>query len=155
MNEIIVPEKLKPIIEAFFADSPRTAKSLIIQAAKAIYGSEEETGLFDFDLRKKHNITPDELENICTLMQGIKPKDTLEALFAAQIVVSHLLGFRKLARGHIDDQRIGLKMLKFSSESMALLHRKRNGGMQNIIANYNNSGPALMQIAETRNVHAD
>ena len=45
MAEIAIPKKLKPIVAAFFADSPATAKALIIESAKAIYQTEG----FDFD----------------------------------------------------------------------------------------------------------
>lgn len=146
MNEITIPKKLEPIVRAFFSDSPEVAKALIIQAAKAIYGSDEdEDELFNF--RKKHVITPEELEGVCALMHGINPRDTLEALLAAQIVASHLLGLRKLAKGYAEDQRIGLNMLRFSSEAINQLQKKRSGSMQNITVNYNynGTGPALAQ----------
>lgn len=146
MNEITIPKKLEPIVKAFFSESPRAAKTLIIQAAKAIYGfDEDDEGLYTFE--KKHVITSEELEGVCALMQGIKPQDTLEALLASQIVASHLLGLRKLAKGHVEDQRIGLNMLRFSSEAINQLQKKRSGTMQNITVNYNyhGSGQALMQ----------
>ncbi len=146
MNEITIPKKLEPILKAFYSDSPKAAKALIIQAAKAIYGFEEDDeDLYSYG--KKHVITSEELEGVCALMQGINPKDTLEAILAAQIVASHLLGLRKLAKRHIDDQRIGLNLLRFSSEAINQLQKKRSGSMQNITVNYNyhGSGQALMQ----------
>lgn len=146
MNEITIPKKLEPIVRAFCSDSLEAAKALIIQAAKAIYGSDEDDD-DSFSFKTKHIITPEELKGVCALIQGIKPKDTLEALIAAQIVASHLLGMRKLAKGHIEDQRIGLNMLRFSSEAINQLQKKRSGSMQNITVNYNYNGhgSALMQ----------
>ena len=61
----------------------------------------------------------------------------LEAIIAAQITVTHMLGMRKLATGHLVDQHLGLKMLRFSTEAMQQLQKKRCGGMQNITVNYN------------------
>ena len=144
MNEITIPKKLEPIVRAFFSDSPETAKALIIQAAKAIYGCDEGEA---FSLGSKHIITPEELEGICALMESFKPQDILEVLLASQIIVTHLLGLRKLAKGHIEDQRLGLNMLRFSNDAMNQLLKKRSGNMQNITVNYNynGSGPALMQ----------
>ena len=139
MNEIQIPKKLEPIVRAFYADSAKTAKGLIIQAAKAIYGANDEEVL-DYPFSRKHDITPEELEGICALIQGIKPQDALEALFAAQIVASHMLGMRKLAKNNRDDQRIGLKMLQFSNEAISRLQKKRAGGIQNITVSYNYSG---------------
>jgi hypothetical protein len=139
MNEITIPKRLEPIVKAFFAESPKTAKALIVQAAKAIYGSDEDNLISNFDVIE-HKITNEEVESICSLMGGIKPQDVLEALIAAQIVVSHMLGMRKLAKGGLEDSRIGLKLLQFSNEALYRLQKKRSGGMQNITVNYNYVG---------------
>jgi hypothetical protein len=148
MNEVItIPKKLEPIVKAFYAESPETAKALIIQATKAIYGFDDDNDYLSSYGRKNHEITEEELEGICAMIDGIRPIDMLEALFASQIIVSHLLGLRKLARGHINDQRLGLKLLRFSSEAINQLQKKRSGGMQNICVTYNHNGPgpALVQ----------
>ncbi len=91
-------------------------------------------------MKKQHVISNEDLEDICDLMQGIKPNDMLEAIIAAQIVVTHMLGMRKLATGHLADQHLGLKMLRFSTDAMQQLQKKRSGGMQNITVNYNYNG---------------
>lgn len=146
MKEITIPKKLDPIVRAFFAESPGAAKKLIIQAAKAIYGSEEEKDILDYSMKKKHIITNEDIEEICTLMQSIKPVDVLEAIIAAQIVVTHMLGMRKLATEHFADQHLGLKMLRFSADAMQQLQRKRSGAMQNITVNYNYNGKETVSI---------
>ena len=99
MKEITIPKKLDPIVRAFFAESPKAAKKLIIQAAKAIYGAEEERDILDYSMKRQHVITNEDIEDICAFMQGIKPVDALEAIIAAQITVTHMLGMRKLATG--------------------------------------------------------
>lgn len=136
MTSITIPKKLDPIVQAFFADCPKAAKKLVTQAAKAIYGSEEERNQLDF-LSRFHPITDEQIEDVCAFMQGIKPKDVLEAIIAAQIVVSHMLGMRKLASGFTQDQQLGLKMLQFSSNAIIRLQKKRSGGMQNFTVNHN------------------
>ena len=148
MANITIPKKLDPIVQAFFAESPQAAKKLVIQAAKAIYGSEEERDPAQFSMKRKHMITDEDLEEICAFMQGIKPNDVLEAIIAAQITVTHMLGMRKLATEHLADQQLGLKMLRFSTDAMQQLQKKRSGGMQNITVNYNYSGtqPAIPTI---------
>jgi hypothetical protein len=137
MKEITIPKKLDPIVRAFFADSPKAAKKLVIQAAKAIYGAEEERDLLDYSMKSQHVISNEDIEDICAFMQGINPSDVLEAIIAAQITVTHMLGMRKLATGHLADQHLGLKMLRFSTDAMQQLQKKRCGGMQNITVNYN------------------
>ncbi len=138
MSNITIPKKLDPIVQAFFAESPQVAKKLVIQAAKAIYGSDDDKSPFDQSTRQP--ITNKEIEEICAFMQGIKPVDVLEAILAAQIVVSHMLGMRNMAKGHKHDQKLGLKMLQFSNEAIGRLQKKRSGGMQNVTVNYNYNG---------------
>ncbi len=136
MNEIEIPRKLKPIVKAFFGESDQAAKALIQQAAKAIYGSKDERD--DFDLyTKDHHVTTEELENICTFMQGIRPTDMLEAIIAAQITIAHMLAIRKLSKVSNEDCRIGMNMLRFSNEAINLLQKKRAGRKQEIVVNYN------------------
>lgn len=135
MSNITIPKKLEPIVKAFFAESPQAAKKLVIQAVKAIYGAEEERDPCDV-VTKYNPITNEQLEEICAFMQGIKPNDILEAIIASQIVVTHMLGMRKMAKGYIEDQRLGLKMLQFSSNSIARLQKKRCGAVQNINIHY-------------------
>lgn len=148
MANITISKKLDPIVQAFFAESPKAARKLVIQAAKAIYGSDEEKDPFEFAMKRQHAITDEDIEDICTFMQGIKPNDMLEAIIAAQITVTHMLGVRKLATGHLADQHLGLKMLRFSMDAMQQLQKKRCGGMQNITVNYNYNGmqPAIPTI---------
>jgi hypothetical protein len=116
MNEITIPQKIEPIIKAFFADSPTTAKGFIIQAAKAIYSYDQDDDIGSY--KKTHILSTEELEGVCCLVRGIKPQDMLEALLAAQIVVGHLIGLRRLANRYSEDQRFGLKMLKFSNDAI-------------------------------------
>jgi hypothetical protein len=73
-------------------------------------------------------------------MQSLKPHDMLEALFSAQIIVGHMLGMSKLAKGSHKELSLGLKLLRFSNEALVQLHKKRAGGMQNITVNYNYVG---------------
>jgi hypothetical protein len=147
MKEITIPKKLEPIVRAFWADSEEAAKLLIIQAANAIYGNYEEETEIETFYEKRHIITEEELEGVCAMMNGFNPQDMLETILASQIVVTHLLGLRKLAKPLIEDQRLGLNMLRFSSEAMNQLQKKRSGHTQNISVtyNYNGTGQALMQ----------
>lgn len=140
MANITIPKKLDPIVQAFFAESPKAAKKLVIQAAKAIYGAEEERDHLTYSMKRQHVITNEDIEDICAFMQGIKPVDILEAIIAAQITVTHMLGMRKFASGITEDQRLGLKLIQFSSDSMCKLQKKRSGGMQSITINHNYNG---------------
>lgn len=136
--EVKAPKALIPLMQAFHVDSEDAANALIAESAKAIYGD---------SLCMSVTISRKELKAISSLMRGINPIDILETLYAAQIVVSHMLGMRKLAESFSSDQKLGLDLLKFSSESIQQLSKKRTGCQQNITVNYNYSGQgnALMQ----------
>lgn len=139
-HAIQVPRDLVPLMQAFHVDSEKAAKALISEAANAIYVTH------DF-MKGKKIISKSEMAGIVSLMRGICPKDTLETLYAAQIIVGHMLGMRKLSESHADDYRLGLNLLRFSNEAMQQLAKKRSGGSQNITVNYNYAGHsnALMQ----------
>lgn len=147
MKEVVIPKKLEPLVRAFYAESPEVAKSLVLQSANAIYGiKDDDDDEYDPFFKKKH-LTPEELEEVCALMEGIKPVDMVEALFAAQIVVSHMLGMRKMRKGYNEDVRLGLRLFQFSNSALCQLQKKRGGNIQNITVNYNHNGQgaALMQ----------
>ncbi len=141
--EVTAPKAIAPLMQAFHVDSEEVASSLILEAARAIFGHDES----GFDIFSKKDISTAELDGVTSLMKGLKPLDTLETLYAAQIVACHMLGMRKLSSSYPDDQRLGLKLLRFSNEAMQQLERKRNGGTQNITVNYSyhGQGNALMQ----------
>lgn len=142
MNEITIPQELAPLIKAFSADD-EVARILIAEAAKAIAGAEPKG--YDYGERTP---TKEELDGILALMKGINPQDTIEMIYGAQIVTSHMSGLRLLRHSYGPDKILGLKLLRFSNEAMIQLQKKRCGGnSQNININYshNGSGPVLMQ----------
>lgn len=141
MQEVTIPKKLQSLIKAFSVDD-QSARLLIIEAAKTIYGKSDGLSFCGRD------ISNEEVEGVLCLMRALAPQDALEMLYCAQIVSSHLLGFRLLRAEFHGDQILGYKLLRFSNEAMAQLQKKRSGGgAQNIQVtyNYNGHGPALMQ----------
>jgi hypothetical protein len=145
MKEIAIPSKLAPLVKAFSVDD-QSARLLIAEAARAI-GSAEESGPLDFGLSEK-TISEEELSGIISMMKGIDPRDTIEMIYGAQIISSHLMGLRLLSHRFQADQTLGLKLLRFSNEAMGQLLKKKAGGINqniNVIYNHSGPGPALMQ----------
>lgn len=141
MNEITIPKGLIRLIKAFSADD-EAARILIAESAKAIAGAEPK-GYGD-----SSEVTKEELDGIIALMKGINPQDTIEMIYGAQIVTSHMSGLRLLRHSHGPDKILGLKLLRFSNEAMMQLQKKRAGGISqniNISYSHNGSGPAVMQ----------
>ena len=137
------PEKYSTLLEAFPIQSEEAARYLLEEAAKAIYSEKED--IFDFDSRRRE-VTQEETNMVFHLLRDIKPENQIEALLGVQIVVGHLLGLRKLAKGSLADINIGLKLLKSSASSIERLSRLRNGCNQNISVTYHNSGPSVQAV---------
>lgn len=138
-HQVTAPQALSPIMQAFHVDSEEAAHSLILEASKAIHGEKEKE--YDFIGPGYRELSESELEGVSSLMRGIAPRDSLETLYAAQIVASHMLGMRKLSSNYAADQKLGLNLLKFCNEAMQQLEKKRNGANQNITVNHNYHGP--------------
>ncbi len=143
---ISIPTALAPIVEAFSVESEITAKALIRQAAKTIYARSEH-GYGDQKIRN------DEVESIFALMKAIKPTSVLEIICASQIIVGHLLGLRKLSLSFKDDQRLGLKLLRFSNDALERLEKMRGGGgsQQHINVVYQNVGATMQTVVAPMN----
>lgn len=145
---VSIPNALARIVDAFSVKSEDAAKTLFEQAAAAIYYEENDAFSFQSDPRP---ISKQEIDGVYALMKAIKPNDVLETLYAAQIVVGHMLGMRKLAQSCRDDLRLGLKLLRLSNDAMDRLVKKRNEGHQNINVTYNNLGPTNQALITSTN----
>ncbi len=124
IHEVTLPNALAPLMQAFHADSNKKAKELILEALSIIYAVDNG--------ERRVAISQTEVEGILSFMKAINPGDTLETLYAAQIVFSHTLGMRGLVSNYSDDKRLGMNLLRFSNEVMALLEKKRRHGSPNI-----------------------
>lgn len=143
-----IPRTLAPIVEAFSENSEEIAKTLLEQAAAAIYYEKNDDYCFESTPRP---VTKQEIDGVYALMKVIRPKDIVEALHGAQIIVGHLLGMRKLAQSRFEDQNLGLKLLRLSNDAMERLERKRSGGQQNANVIYNNNGLSMQAIINPPN----
>lgn len=114
-NEFVIPKALVPFMNAFRVNLESDVQSLIKEAIIAILG-DHPYGL---------DISNEELEGVVALMKEINPRDSLEIFYAAQIVSSYMLGMRELSASYPEDQKLGLKLLEFSNESMQRLMERR------------------------------
>lgn len=124
---IEAPKQLVPIMQAFHAESEELAFALILDAARAIMPKSYLDG---------EEPSEEDIGFVYDMMKGLNPKDSIETLYAAQIVVSHMLGMRKLGSTYRDDQCMGMRLLKHAKEAMDSLYKKQGGTNQNITVNY-------------------
>lgn len=146
-SPVVIPSSITTLVEVFSIESEEAAKALIAQAAAAIYFENEDK--FDVYSSPRH-VSEQEIDGVYALMKAIKPLDTIESLYSAQIVAGHMLGMRKLAQSSRDDQRLGLKLLRLSSDAMERLEKRRNGAPQNINVIYNNTNQQALITSENR-----
>jgi hypothetical protein len=141
-KSLVIPSDLMPIFQAFSVESEKLAKVLLQQAGAAIYQKNREFSLDE----NKVKFSEEEIEGVYALMIAINPKDILETLHGVQIIVGHFLGMRKLSQPYPLDHKLGLKLLRMSSEAMERLTRKRNGGQQTVSVTYQNIGPSQQSL---------
>ncbi len=103
MSDLKIFKSINIIAEAFFAN-PKDAKKLVIEALTSMHE--------DSQFGHKKLVDNAIVKAICTLMTSIRPRGNLEALFAAQLVISHCEGIRLVASSFKDDRRLGIRMLK-------------------------------------------
>lgn len=126
-THINIPSSIEMLIKVFSMECEYNAKALIILASDAIYSEKHKDSKTD-----PKPISKQDVDAVYALINGIKPVGTLESLYAAQIVVGHMLGMRKLNQSCEDDQRLGLRLLRLSNDAMTCLEKTRNDGHHNI-----------------------
>jgi hypothetical protein len=114
-----IPNSLAILMEVFSIESEAVAKTLIAKAFAAIYFEKE-----------GKDISKMEVDEVYALIQSFEPSNFTESLYAAQMILSHMVGIRKLTQPCKDDQRLGLKLLRLSNDAIQRLEKRRIGSQQ-------------------------
>lgn len=115
VEKTTIPKGLLSLVKAFSADEEE-ARALIQKAFATIHHSDNVTF--------KSEMSTEEFEGIVALMNGLSPKNRAEAIYCAQAVLSYINGLRLLGHSYPEDERLGLKLLKFSNKTMLQLRTK-------------------------------
>lgn len=110
-SPLTVPSSITRLIEIFSITSEETAKSLIAKAITEIYFKEEKGVI-------PKRISDQDIDHVYALMKSMKPANTLESLYAAQIAMGHILGLQKLVLPYHEDQKLGLRLLRLSHSAV-------------------------------------
>ena len=116
---------MQPLCEAFHCSTNKEAVAFLKTTAMAAFGKRNA-------YKNDREPTKAQTEYVCTLMRSLKPTDALETLLASQIVITHLLGTKNIAKENTIDKRFGLRLLKFSAEVASFLSKKRSVSKQKI-----------------------
>lgn len=124
-KNVIVSNSVTLLAEAFNCDNHGSARLLIAGAMDMIYGKSTPVSWSNKDL-----------DSVVALIHGINPKDTVEAMLAAQFVALHLQSMATLAKTYINSKGHGMMMMRLSHQVLDMLQRYRGKG-QTINVNYN------------------
>jgi hypothetical protein len=129
MSNQLIPqsEHLRLLSEAIDCTNPDAARLLMRRAMSAIYP------------HRTWQIDPwndSDLDAVLALVQGIKPRDTVEAILASQFVALHLQATANMAQENYNIMPYALTMLRLSHQTLDMLQRYR-GKSQTINVNYN------------------
>lgn len=109
--DVTIPKALEPLVKAFNTDSEEVVNALVVEAVKALIGSDK--------------VSTVELDGITSLMEGLSPQSPNEVIYAAQAVACHVIGIHKLSANYGEDQKLGLKFLRFSNEVFEQLYSRK------------------------------
>lgn len=127
--KIALPNQISLLVEAINCDNENAARLLVKRAMLLSYNSSNHW--------PKENAWSDEdLDAVVSLIRGIKPKDTIEAILAAQIVSLHLKGIEIMAKDNYNTISHAMMMVRLSHQALSMLQQYR-GKSQTINVNYN------------------
>lgn len=124
-----VPDQISLLIEAINCDNENAARLLVHRAMGAASGKKP-------DYFNKTPWSNEDIDAVVALIRGIKPRDTVEAILAAQFISLHLSGMDELAQVAIGSKGQGVMLIRLSQQTLDLLQRYR-GKSQTINVNYN------------------
>ncbi|MCX5922141.1 MAG: hypothetical protein NTX86_02335 [Candidatus Dependentiae bacterium] len=125
-NFITPPSTISFLVGAIKCnDNPAAAQLLIKSAIAAVYEKPEA------------QVTKEEVEAVVGLIQTLEPKDTIEAMLAAQIICAHIQGMNSMSKNYLNSKGHGLMLLRLSHQSLEQLQRYRGKLSQNINVTYN------------------
>lgn len=116
--------------------SPYLQKQVVRQAIAAAYSISKYKIDDDRYNKPQQLVSDDHINMITSLIQSLKPKDSVEAALAIQFVATHIHGLKELQESDYS-QKSALPFLAFSQSTLDCLNRYRNKGSQQINVQYN------------------
>ncbi len=117
-KDIALPTQMSLLIEAIGCQNNDAAKLLVQQAVKLIYGDDAEPTSRDVDI-------------VISMIRGVDPKDTIEAMLAAQMVALHLQGMMTMNSRYINAVSHGMMLLRLQHQASDMLMKFRSRKSEN------------------------
>lgn len=123
------PSQTSLLMQAIQCDNEHAARLLIKKAMLLSYPSSNHWP-------KENAWTDEDLDAIVSLIRGIQPRDTVEALLAVQFISLHMKGISTMAQDNYNIMGAAMQMVRLSHQALNILQQYR-GKSQTINVNYN------------------
>ena len=129
-KDIATTDQIALLVEAIHCENQDTARLLVRRALNVVYDNKKSS--WSFDDRADIEVDNSEFDAVVALIRSVKPRDSVEAILAAQFVALHLQGMNALAKDCGATKGHGMMMVRLSHQALEVLHRYREKG-QSII----------------------
>jgi hypothetical protein len=128
-DSVVVPKSITLLVEAINCDNPDAARLLVHRAMLLTHRSSKCSS-------QESAWSEEDLDATVSLIRGIKPKDAVESILAAQFVALHLKGMETISEDNYNTMGQAMMMIRLSHQSLNTLQQYR-GKSQTINVNYN------------------
>ena len=128
-SEILRANHISLLVEALNCENEGAARLLV---RKAMFVASDSSNHWP----KENAWSDEDLDAVVCLIRGIQPKDTIEAILAAQFVALHLKAMKCISRDNYNIMGYALSMTRLSHQALNILQQYR-GKSQTINVNYN------------------
>jgi hypothetical protein len=122
-KEIAITNQITLLVEAINCDNQETARLLVRRALNVVYDNKKSQ--WSFDDKADVEVNSSEFDAVVALIRSVKPKDSVEAILAAQFVALHLQGMNALANDCGATKGHGMMMVRLSHQALEVLQRYR------------------------------
>ncbi len=126
---LAVPTQISLLMEAVQCDNPDAARLIVRKAMILTHG-------FTHRWPAEDAWDDKDLDAVVDLIRGVKPKDIIETVLAAQFIALHLRSIQIMSHDNYNTMGAAMTMLRLSHQSLNMLQQYR-GKSQTINVNYN------------------
>ena len=122
-KDIAITNQITLLVEAINCDNQETARLLVRRALNVVYDNKKSQ--WSFDDKADVEVNSGEFDAVVALIRSVKPKDSVEAILAAQFIALHLQGMNALANDCGANKGHGMMMVRLSHQALEVLQRYR------------------------------
>ncbi len=122
-KDIAISNQVTLLVEAINCDNQEIARLLVRRALNVVYDNKKSP--WSIDDKSDVEVNGKEFDAVVALIRSVKPKDSVEAILAAQFIALHLQGMNALASDCGTSKGHGMMMVRLSHQALEMLQRYR------------------------------